>query len=113
MIAQVNLGLVPTIATLFGIMSGIAAAIYAWRKAKPESAHVLVDAASDVVIIQKGYIDRQEVIIKNQDEAIKSLQDSLEKALSEIERLNDLLRDYETLREGYKRLKRRCDEKDK
>lgn len=80
-----------TVATALSIISGIGAAIYAYRKAKPEATHVLVDAASDVVVIQKGYI-------KQQEELIEGVRRSLAVALRRIQELESHAEELQDLR---------------
>lgn len=43
-----------------GLVTAIGAAIVAFRKAGPESSQILVDAASDVVVIQREWIEKAE-----------------------------------------------------
>lgn len=40
-----------------GLLAGIGGGIAAFRKAGPESSHILVDAATDVVLIQKDLVE--------------------------------------------------------
>ena len=43
-----------------GLVAAVGGAILAFRKAGPESSQILVDAAADVVVIQRGWIEKAE-----------------------------------------------------
>jgi predicted nucleic acid-binding Zn-ribbon protein len=60
-------------------------------KARGENAQVLVTAAKDVVVIQKGELDRQE-------ERHQAMEDRLTRAFQRIERLEQELAGYEALK---------------
>lgn len=73
-----------------GLVAAVAGAVVAFRKAGPESSQVLVDAAADVVIIQRGWIEKAEAKTaeaeKRLDEAIRRINElqSLEAQVAEM-----------------------------
>lgn len=69
--AQIDLSYV--LAAL-GIIGAIGGAAVAFRKARPDSAAVLVDASKDVVLIQKGVIDELTVGLKEAKEKARELE---------------------------------------
>lgn len=84
----------PIIMGAIGLIGGLAAAVVGFMKVKPENTQVLVSAAEDVVLIQKGMVDqlRQEVLHLHEDNAILH-QDAkmMTMRLAELQRANDRL----------------------
>jgi peptidoglycan hydrolase CwlO-like protein len=94
-LAQINFGIIPSIATIIGLLMTGWGVIYAWRKAKPEASHILIEAASDVVVIQKDYIEKQEETIKNLHISLEDAHNEVKLCASRIDKLN---KDIEVLR---------------
>jgi predicted RNase H-like nuclease (RuvC/YqgF family) len=93
----------PSVVAGIGIVGAAFAAIVAYRKARPEATAIIVDAAKDIVVLQKGELQR--------------LQQSLEAAhrrIRELERENSTLRGkVEVDEERIIELERRLDALDK
>lgn len=70
-----------------GIVAAIAAAVVAFRKSGPESSQILVDAAKDVVVIQKAAIDRLEATMRQLGDRVEGLDARLRATVTERDRL--------------------------
>jgi predicted nuclease with TOPRIM domain len=67
--------------------SGLLGGVYALLKVRPETTGILVNAAQDVVIIQKGVIDDLRTGLKDARERIEALEDSNAAKETEAKRL--------------------------
>jgi chromosome segregation ATPase len=67
--------------------SGVIGALYTIMKVRPESAGILIDAAQDVVIIQKGVIDDLRMGLKDAHDRITALENANEEKDKEATRL--------------------------
>jgi hypothetical protein len=105
------------ILAVIGIVGALGGAVVAFRRAKPDSAAVLVDASTDVVLIQRGVIDDLQ---KGLVDARKRT-DECEKRMGEISHLeievsrlssqvNELLRENKRLQSENNNLRRRVSE---
>lgn len=99
----------PAIIAGIGIVATGLAAIVAYRKARPEATAIIVDAAKDIVILQKGELNRLQ-------ESLETAHKSLESAnlrIEDLEKENDTLRRKITVDEKrIAELERRLDEID-
>lgn len=109
-LAQATFSWLPTIGTGLSILTAIYFAVYAFRKAKPEATAILVDAAKDIVVLQRGELQRLQSSLADAHKKLGALQASFddllanhkavciklqeeEKKSSELERkLNEFLR---------------------
>lgn len=66
---------------------GVIGALYTIMKVRPESAGILIDAAQDVVIIQKGVIDDLRMGLKDAHDRITALENANEEKDKEATRL--------------------------
>jgi chromosome segregation ATPase len=75
-----------TIASVVG-GGGLLGSVYALLKVRPETTGILVDAAQDVVIIQKGVIDDLRLGLKDARTRIEALESANEEKVKEATRL--------------------------
>jgi len=70
-----------------GLLVAIVSAAIAFRKSGPESSQILVDAAKDVVVIQKGAIDDLKATLAHLASRVDSLESRLRHTTEERDRL--------------------------
>ena len=95
-IAQVSTLLsFPSIMAGIGIFGAIFAAIVAYRKAKPEATAIIVDAAKDIVILQKGELARLQESLSTAHRQILLLEKENKILMAQVEKDAKRIRELE------------------